>query len=61
MMSISDDKQADIIYFCKHLEEDENAGCFAIIALKMYCYCQCSVALPCGDVAWSAVCDCGNS
>ena len=27
----------------------------------MYCYYECSVALPHGDVGWSAVCDCGIS
>ena len=33
------------------------AGCFTIIVLQMYCYYKCSVALPHGDVGWSAVCD----
>ena len=37
---------------------EEKAGCFAIIVLQMYCYYQCSVALPHGTVDWSAVCDC---
>ena len=46
--------------FCKHLEEEEKAGCFAIV-LQMYCYYKCSVALPQGAVGWSAVCDCGIS
>ena len=36
---------------------EEKAGCFAIIVLQMYCYCKCSIALPHGDVGWSAVCD----
>ena len=44
-----------------HLEEEEKAGCFAIIVLQMYCYYKCSVALPHGAVGWSAVCDCGIS
>ena len=48
-------------YFCNHLDEEEKAGCFAIIVLWMYCYYKCSVALPHGAVGWSAVCDCGIS
>ena len=47
--------------FCNHLEEEETAGCFAIIVLQKYCYYKCSVALPRGAVGWSAVCDCGIS
>ena len=47
--------------FCNHLEEEEKAGCFAIIVLQIYCYCKCSVALPTGAVGWSAVCDCDIS
>ena len=43
------------------LEEEEKAGCFAIIVLQMYCYYKCSVALPHGAVGWSAVCDRGIS
>ena len=46
-------------YFCNHLEEEEKAGCFAIVVLQMNCYYKCSVALPHGAVGWSAVCDCG--
>ena len=34
---------------------------FAIIVLQMYCYYNCSKALPHGAVGWSAVCDCGIS
>ena len=30
-------------YFCNHLEEEEKAGCFAIIVLEMYCYYKYSV------------------
>ena len=37
-------------YVFNHLEEEENAGCFAIIVLQMYCYYKCSVALPRGAV-----------
>ena len=43
--------------FCKHLDEEERAGCFALIVLNS-CYCKCSVALPHCAVGWSAVCDC---
>ena len=32
--------------FCNHLEEEEKAGCFAIVFLQMFCYYKCSVALP---------------
>ena len=38
------------ILVCNHLEEEEEAGCFAIIVLQMYCYYTCSVALPHGVV-----------
>ena len=34
------------IIFRNHLEEEEKAGCFAIIVLKMYCYHKSSVAPP---------------
>ena len=44
-----------------HLEEEEKAGCIAIVVLQMYCYYKFSVALPHGAVGWSAVCDCGIS
>ena len=47
--------------FCNHIEEEDKAGCFAIIVLKMYCYYKCSVALPRGAVGWSVVCDYGIS
>ena len=30
---------------CNHLEEEERAGCFAFIVLRMSCYCKCSVNL----------------
>ena len=39
----------------------ERAGCFAFIVFWMSCYCKCHVALPRGDMGWSAVCDCGIS
>ena len=41
-----------------HLEEEERAGCFAFIVLRMSCCCKCTVALPHCVVCWSAVCDC---
>ena len=33
----------------------------AVIVLRMYCSCGCSVALPHDAVGWSALCDCGIS
>ena len=48
--------------FCRnHLEEEERAGCFAFIVLRMSCYCICPGALPYGVVGYSAVCACGIS
>ena len=32
-------------------EEEQKAGCFAIIVLQMYFYFQCSVGLPHGAVS----------
>ena len=49
------------IQFCNHLEEEEETGCFAFIALQISCYCKCSVAIPHGAVGWSALCDLGIS
>ena len=46
---------------CSHFEEEEKAGCFAIIVLPMYCFHKCPVTLPHGAVGLSAVCDCGIS
>ena len=37
-------------YFCNHFEEEEKAGCLAIIVLQVFCYYKCSVALPHGAV-----------
>ena len=45
-------------HFCNHLDEEERAGCFVFIVFWVSCYCKCPVALPHGDVGWSAVCDC---
>ena len=42
-----------------HLEEEERAGCFAFVVLRMSCICF--VTLPYSAVGWSAVCDCGIS
>ena len=42
-----------------HLEEEEKAVCFVFFVEQMYCNYRCSVALPCGAVGWSALCDCG--
>ena len=47
--------------FCNHLEEEEKAGCFAIIVLQMYCHYKCSVALPHDATGCSEVCDCDIS
>ena len=47
--------------FYSHLEEEERAGCFAIMALQMYCQCKRSMALPHHAVGWSAGCHCGIS
>ena len=43
--------------FCNQFEEEDRAGCFAFIVLRMYCYRKCSVTLPYGGVDWSEVCD----
>ena len=47
--------------FCNYLDEEEEAGCFALIIFWMSCYCKYSVILPRGAVGGSAVCDCGIS
>ena len=38
------------IYFCKPLDWEERAGCFALNVFLVSCDSQCSVALPRGDV-----------
>ena len=43
---------------CNHREEEQKAGCFAVIVLQIFCYYNCSVTLPYGAVGLSAVCDC---
>ena len=42
-------------WFCNHLEEEERAGCFAVVVLHMYCFYNYSVAPPPGALDWSAV------
>ena len=41
-----------------HLEEEERAGCFAFIVIRMSCCCKCAVTLPHCVMCWSAVYDC---
>ena len=48
-------------YFCNHLAEEERAGCFAFVVLRMSWFSKCSVALPGGALGWFAMCDCGIS
>ena len=48
-------------WYCKHLDEEERAGCFALLSFWMSRYCKGPVALPHGAVGWSADCDCGIS
>ena len=36
----------------------ERAGSFALIVLRISCYCKCSVAFPHDVVSWSGVYDC---
>ena len=47
--------------FCNHLDEEERAGCFALVVFLMFSDCLFSVALPHSAVGWSAVCKCGIS
>ena len=49
------------LYVCNHLDEKERAGCLAFNVFRMPFYSKCSVALPYGAVAWSAVFDCSFS
>ena len=42
-------------YFCKHLDEEENDSCFALIVFLVSCDCKCSVPLPHDAVGRSAV------
>ena len=45
--------------FCNHLDGEERAGCFVSFVFLMSR--DCFVALPCGVMGLSAVCDCGIS
>ena len=44
-----------------HSDEEEIAGCFALIVFLMYCDCWCFMAFPHDVVGWSAVFDGGTS
>ena len=48
------------IWLCNRFDEEERAGCFALIVFLIACDCKCSVALPHNAVGWSAACDCGS-
>ena len=48
------------ILVCNHLDGEESTGCFAKIVFFLVS-CDCCVALPCGAIGLSAVCDCGIS
>ena len=45
-------------YFINHIDEEERAGCYALIVFWVSCYCKYPLALPHGAVGWYAVCDC---
>ena len=47
------------VLFVSFLEEEEIAGCFAFIVLRMSRYSKCSVTLLHGAMGWSALCDWG--
>ena len=47
--------------FGNHLEEEEKAGCVAIIVFQMYCYYKYSVVLPHCAKGWSALYECSIS
>ena len=49
------------ITFCNCLEEEEKAGCFAIVSYRCIVTIKCSVALSHSAVGWFEVCDCGVS
>ena len=36
--------------FCNYIAGDERTGCFTLAVFLMFCYSQCSVALPHGAV-----------
>ena len=37
------------------LKKEEKAGSFAVVVLRMYCHCGCSLALPQGTMGWFAL------
>ena len=43
------------------LEDEERASCFTLVVFLMSYDGWCSVALPCGAMGLSVVCDCGIS
>ena len=47
--------------FGNHLDKEERADCFTLIAFLVSCDCWCFMALPHSAVGWSAVCDCCTS
>ena len=47
------------ILVCNHLDGEKSTGCFAKFVFLVSC--DCCVALPCGAIGLSAVCDCGIS
>ena len=49
------------INFCNHLDWEERVGCYDLTVFLMSCDGQCSLALPCGAIGWSVVCDFGIS
>ena len=50
-----------VSFFYNHLDEEEGAGCFALIVFLMSCVCKCSVVLSHCAVGWSAMCNCDIS
>ena len=46
--------------FCKHLDKEERAGCFALLPFRRLVTVN-ALALPHGAVGRSAVCNCGIS
>ena len=41
--------------FCKHLTEEEIAGCFILIVFLLSCDCQCSVSLIRSSMGWFVI------
>ena len=58
MLSYNDNEEYNVILLFKAFNCNsggKKAGCFAFIVLQMHCYYKCFVALPHGDMGWSAV------